>query len=287
MVSEAFNRPAFNLSLHAGLELSILVDQAVAVLGPGDVVVLHLETGYDRSHKQAKRDTEFMTGIMSTAMPEVFWRRNWAGKWKAFRSTPPLQVVQRALVRSSGQKLIRIHPDRDPKQSAVDYIAAWELEVAPWGNARPEGFQEENYGSMWHFNPWGDIAQLPETTKDTVPHEESYGWEKPIGLQASDAAALERLSAASRRLGVRLFLVPTPLLASPSLRANDPVFVRRMQGRSDLYARWDIQSVGDAEDFIYPREAFYDTSRHLRTSVSREHTAKIIGLLKEHLDSGR
>jgi|GEM_PF-5921727 len=283
MFQESFQRPAFNLCLHAGMELSVLVDQTLDVLGPGDVLLMHLENSYERSIQNATRDTVFMTGMMRTAMPEIFWRRDWAGKWKAFRSMPPLQVVQGALVRWSGPKLIRLHPDRDPRQSAVDYIAAWEREVKPWGSTRPEGFQDENYGSMWLYDPWGDIVRLPEITKERVPHEENYGWDKPVGLQPSDEAALDRLRTASRRLGVRVFLVPTPLLESRTWQAGDADFQRRMDDRRRLYARWGIEALGDPADFIYPRNAFYDTARHLRTSTSLEHTRKIIRLLEERL----
>ena len=96
MMEKALGVPTINMSLHAGLAIDYMLDEAKPFLRPGDTVLLCLE--YERYSLTSPYDQWFLEQVMTWNV-EYFWRLNILEKSNFLKAVPLQRIVAGAVLK--------------------------------------------------------------------------------------------------------------------------------------------------------------------------------------------
>jgi hypothetical protein len=240
-LSDAVGRPARNLGLHAGLGLRYLLDRALTLAAPGDLIVVGLEWEIYRG----PRFGEYACDYLMSRRPEYIGDLSLSNYCQLILSAGPARVLT-GLVR----KLVR--SDREC----------------------------ENHDTTPAVNAFGDrvlsdaeLAQHPE--KESGYTGVLARWQSPPDDIVSDVARFARLS---ERKGVRVVVVFPPMCVAES--PDSDVMREVSDGLRALWGHHGVPLVGAIENSFYGPQQAFDTPYHLREPAAIIHTQRLANDLR-------
>jgi hypothetical protein len=241
-LAAAWGMPAINLGVNAGIGPYFLIDHALPLLGPGDIIIAPLE--YPLYTFDGDIGYVFLSYLWSH--PAILPQLPLLSVAQAVWTTPLKRVLEAYPGGSSGAPVRGLYgpPNLDANGDQLNsQLAQRNDELHAAAVAAPA----EQYGAQ--------------------ARPGALGW----GLwRAFAAAAAER--------GACVIFVPPPLMAKPEyheLQAER----RFYRDLPDVAAAEGINYLGDPRDFLYPPEWFFDTNYHLVAEQRRHYTWALVELI--------
>ncbi len=218
---------AVNMGLHAGLGLDFMLDEALAGVRKGDVVLLAPE--YDVVWRD---EPNYLTIAETLRLAPSTWRYVPRRHW--------LQTLRAAVFQ---QPPVMLH------------------DVAV--NALRHSVPLLGSGGIYYrssFNAYGDNRSGSDLPSSYVPvPEELVAHVNPTGYPRN-LASIERFAAAARARGAQVFYLPAPI---PKERyALDPSVYDRTA--ADIAEKAGVPAIGTPAEETYPNDLFLDSGDHLR-----------------------
>ncbi len=235
-----------NFGTHAGLGLDYLLYRAKRVLRPGDIAVVVPEYAHF-SYTGPKEETQI--DFIVSRDPDYFFEKPWTEKIRYISAMPLMRLMKGVF-----------HKFR--KNSSA-----------------PKGL----YGAH-NINKWGDQINIREEQR-TESDLLRLSTAKPavIGTITPESKKIfNDFASFAKSLNVRLYMAPPAILDHQnyhSKKAEDFFSDIRKTAKETGYIY-----LGRAEDFIMPKNMFFNTIYHLNRSGIEERTARFIALLKPHLE---
>ena len=243
-IGDSLGLNGFNLGLHAGLGLQFIVNEALEMAKPGDVLVVSSE--YFLGEGQMK-----MLAYMSQNYPpsEKYLNLNASEKI----SYPYELVMDNLLAKNSRVQNTFLKGKKTVVQQDTNNVY------------RKSGFNERGDYEL-HLDqearPFGIFVKYEQ-------REENY----TTGIEM-----LNKLAALQEK-GVRVFYVFPGYPLEEYNRFQKPL----QSFENQLKAGLQFPVLGKVTDFLYPESDFYDTVYHLRRKGRVERTKTMVRLLRESL----
>lgn len=257
-LGQAFERPAVNLGVNAGLGLPVILNQTLASVKSGDVVILALEYplfSYD--------------GKINHVMNDFYLSQPGAllAAWQLSYQALPLYRWLPLVVQEAAQLVMQTSAHR------------------VWQGYRglPDGFSVAGTYGAHRLNAYGDQTQTSRQFREPwmaqqviadVPHQ--YGAEHH--RNAPGWALLGYFQAKLHERGACLVMVPPAFLAHSYYR-EAPTERRFYETLPEQASEHGLVYRGRPYDFMYPTKDMFDTDFHLVDEARNRNTQKLINTL--------
>jgi hypothetical protein len=236
LLGKAVGRPARNLGLHAGLGSRYLLDRAISLAAPGDLIVVGLEWEIYRG----PRFGEFACDYLMSRRPEYV------------RNLTPLEYSQLILSAGPARVLTGLFRTIAPAAGTCD-DSTKQLAVNDYGD---------------RVLSEAELAQHPEQQSGhagILPR-----WQLPPTDIEGDVARFARLA---EQKGARIVAVFPPMCVEG--RPDTAVAEAASNGLRALWGRHGIQVLGTIEEAWYRPDQAFDTAYHLREPAAIIHTQRL------------
>jgi hypothetical protein len=244
LLQQAYGLPVVNMGVNAGLSPPYLLEQAKISLKPGDTALLPLEYAlYNYNH------------TINPVMVDYYLSEPNLLKRQAL----PLQL----------KIVFSVTPER-----LIDGY-----------RGLPEGFKVLGLYGVNHMKGNGDQTHSErklrspaqeKTLREFPPHQ--YG--KEFSEQNEAWNLLIRFQGWAESHGIRLIFIPPSLMFQESFK-TDPVERHFYETLPAMARKKGLTYLGSPMDYMYPKEAYFDTPYHLTAEARDQYTASIIELIRK------
>lgn len=242
LLAEAYDRPAVNMGVNAGLRLPLVLRAAKPALAPGDIAILPLE--YPMYTYDGEINATFIDYLMSHA--DLFAEED-------------LWTQLRVLAAVSLDRVLAGWQDLPEGYRPTGVYGPQSIDA--WGDQMNTGI--EHRPAAQHA---AVVADAPET----------YGADAPADPAAWDVLAAFRDWAAAR--DICLIFVPPAFMDHPSYH-DDPAEAAFYGGLAEAVRAHGLTFLGDPYAFMHPPEDFFDTKYHLVEAARTAWTERLIRTL--------
>ncbi len=265
--------PVVNLCLHAGLEFDTHARNALALLRPGDGVLLQIEYGFFNRDRYDKPKS-WITNQVMTWFPEYYRDLSPVRKAVMIRSIEPGRVLAGVIARVWSDAIYAQHPRRRAGPVSVSFEDGSRLHL-------PAGHDSERSRNL---DSRGDLATIEE--HPDLPDDIQYAI-KRLRKRHDLPASMRAFLGEARRRDVRVYFTFPPTLKvetsdfdAPKIRAAVDLLRRLLEAEG-------VVVLGDPAEFQYPPELFSNTSYHLNRKGREIHTTRVADALTRALSAER
>jgi hypothetical protein len=252
MIEREMGIPSVNLASHAGLGVDYVLNTAKEAIKPGDTVLLPLE--YEMYDDDARPSTVLVDYIFARD-PAYFRSLPFTKRAELVLAVSPSRVVDGLMGR------VRHRRDANGHESGPYRVEAF----------NDHGDEVMNLASL---RTEADVAKRDlETASDAVLKGDGgnkHGW-----------LAVEGFIGWCQANNVKVLAAYPSTVAYPEY--NRPIAEKFFGRIAAFYDRLHVPVLGDPQQFMYAKSAFYDTSYHLTQEETVRNTERIIGLLRPYV----
>jgi hypothetical protein len=255
MITEATGIPAFNLGVTAGVGGKYIMHRVAQIMRPGDIVLLILE--YDL------HDTG--TGNFPNWIDPYFIDFMTQGDPDYLRAMPWRDQMELAMRQTFRALRKGIQARFKPDKSTVD----------------------ERFYTAENINEHGDMIRHHREEKPPALRTEYHGDPVALGVMDTNGGGwpdVRDFLALARERGVRVIAAYSNVADDSAYAA--PEFGEKVELLRRFYTEHGAPMLGQAADAFFPGPDAFDTVYHPVHEAAEARTARLIELLRPHLDQG-
>mgnify|MGYP007114256910 CR=1 FL=1 len=258
-----------NLAFNVNMPTEFCFDEIRRFAKPNDVVILGLE------NSMYFRDTYSSYAVNELAIwaPDFFWSLSWERKAKYLKYLSWRKVLSGVISRlgqiagSFDRQLKPLEPDQVIANATAHWKGEYEGEVPAYYNyltINRHGDFEHSDHELWRdVHDYDLMSDQPISEMTREDFAEFVDWTK-----SND---------------VRVFMSWLPMAKNEKLDLTHPKAISSISRIRSFTASFDLDFLGDPENFLMEMEDIYDTSHHLTAEGAGKRTETLIPFLKSAL----
>lgn len=240
-VADEYNIPAVNLSVHASLGTSYIIERVKRIVKKGDVVILPLEYG----NLTYNGDQSIVLNKYLLSYDRAYFNSN-------FNINKKLSML-----------------------SSISVLDLFSLLFFPLSDEEKSQI-ENNY--LKNINDHGDMLNMTE--HDSLKTKKNpFKLPKPISLETFALKEIIEFNEYCNNHGISLYLTYPNIVYDTAYRTDK--YVDYFDFLNRYFSNHQVSVIGLPEDGMYPRELFFDSEYHLISKGSDLRTADFIKLMNQ------